>query len=108
MSAPINDDNTPRMSGLSDLWLQGALELRRLLLIGVLAYQKRPDLGHDYESAARCAVLADRAELLADGFDSWTREPPDEHARGRDVDAYIRLSEEAGPLIERLRLKGDH
>lgn len=104
----IHDDDTPRMSGLSDLWLQGALELRRLLLIAVIAYQKRPDLGHDYASAARCATLADRAELLADGFDSWTREPPDERARGRDVDAYIKLTEEAGPLLAKLRMRGDH
>ena len=52
------DDNTPRMSGLSDLWLRGALDLRRALLVGVMAYQKRPDLGHNYAAAARCAGAA--------------------------------------------------
>lgn len=100
---PQRDDNTPRMSGLSDLWLRGALELHRSLLIGVLAFQKRPDLGHDYGAAARCARLADRADTLAVGIDSWAAGTADEEARARDVDAFIRLQEEAEPLLRALR-----
>ena len=98
-----DDDNTPRMSGLSAMWLRGALDLRRSLLVGALAYQKRPDLGHNYRAAARCSALAERADTLAVGIDSWAAGVADEEARARDVDAFIRLQEEAAPLLAGLR-----
>lgn len=99
---PADERPTPRTTGSFIDFHRRCRELGRLLSIGTLAYAKRPDLGHDYAASHRCSQLADRADLLADGFASWAEIPPDDAARGRDIDALVRLQEEAGPYLKRL------
>lgn len=70
-----------------------------------MAYEKRPDLGHDYRLAHRCRLLADRAEILRAGFDSLA-DRHDVIAYGRDRDAWALLLDEAGPLLARVRERG--
>lgn len=99
MSDDADGPKTPKSSGSYLPFLSASVDLRDKLEASAMAYTKRLELGHDYTRARACRLLALDAELLVEGFDSWTREPPSDEARGRDIDALFSLIERAKPLL---------
>ena len=79
---------TPKTSGSFLVFYEAAVELRRALVNRALTYY-----ADDNARADRMLKLAQRAELLADGFASWPTAPPSDVERGRDIDTLFELRE---------------
>lgn len=84
----VDETPTPKTSGSFRVFYEAAVELRRSLVSRALTYY-----ASDGPRADRLLRLAQRADLLAEGFATWPSNPPSDVERGRDIDTLFELRE---------------
>lgn len=93
-----DEPRTPRITGSYLVFMEAATRLHEICSSASLTFAKRLDV-IDLSASRRCKLIAELAEVLREGFDEWTREPPTQEERAQQIDSLMRLREEAREIL---------